>query len=108
MDDTEPLKTLADLPARLNLASPKSARRSLERAMANDPGLRVTMRGRTVLFTPEQFARTIKALDWRPNVPTRAARTVTVVRTGRSARSAQNAVLELTRKASPAPKWRGG
>lgn len=57
------LLTLADLASRLGCASAKSGRRALDRAMAADPGLRVTMRGRTVLFTPEQMARTIQALE---------------------------------------------
>jgi hypothetical protein len=94
MEDEAPLRTLADLGTRLNVRCGKAVRRALDRAMANDPGLRVTLRRRSILFTPEQFARTVKALEWRPYVPVRAARTVSAVRVGRAARSAQDAVEE--------------
>lgn len=63
----EPLRTMADFAAHLG-CHPRTARRFLLDAMAADPGLRVTRLGRSVLFTPEQFARTLEALTWRSPV----------------------------------------
>ena len=101
MDDGEPLKTLLDLAQQPGASTARTGRRALEQAMANDPGLRVTMRGRTVLFTPEQFNRTIKALEWRsPSYSAGQYRTRTVRSVGdRSAQSTLDAIRELTRKA---------
>jgi hypothetical protein len=33
--------------------------------MVKDPGLHVTRRGRTILFTEQQLTRVIQALQWR-------------------------------------------
>jgi hypothetical protein len=51
------LRTLADLAAHLRAGCTRTARRALARAMAADPELRVTRRGRTILFTAEQTVR---------------------------------------------------
>ena len=67
------------------------------RAMENDPGLRVTKRGRTILFTPEQFARTVKALEWSALPPSRAKRTVSVARTGRAAQALEGQAPQRAR-----------
>lgn len=104
MDDSEPLKTLLDLAQHLNAASARTGRRALMRAMANDPGLQVTERGRTILFTPQQFERTIQALAWRPYMPVRATRTVSAARLGKAARSAQDAFREKIQNLRQRPK----
>lgn len=62
---TAPL-TLDDLAEALGRVSVKTARRHLLKAMEMDPGLSVTRRGRTLLFTPADIDRVLKALEWRP------------------------------------------
>ncbi len=100
VEDEAPLRTLADLGTRLNVRCGKAVRRALDRAMANDPGLRVTLRGRSILFTPEQLTRTIKALEWRSpcgnaaRSGTRAAPSASAGRRSPSQNSAQDAVEE--------------
>src|SRR3712207_4913151 len=99
-DAPPPLLTLEDLAHRLRATSARTGRRALAEAMRNDPGLRVTRRGRTVLFTPEQFARTIQALEWRsPSANaarsgTREARSASAGRRSPSGSSPQDAVHE--------------
>lgn len=84
--------------------SEKTARRRLDDAMARDPGLRVVRRGRTILMTPDQIQRTIKALEWRSTSAsaatstTRAAPYASGRRSSPSASSAQERALEQLRK----------
>ena len=110
MDDSTPLKTLLDLARHLGATSARTGRRALTTAMLNDPGLRVTMRGRTILLTPEQLARTLKALEWRsPSASaarsgTRAAPSASAGRRSPSPSSPRDAFLEKMRRLRQRPK----
>lgn len=48
MNGVAPFKTLLDLARQLGASSARTGSRVLLQAMQNDPGLRVTMRGRTI------------------------------------------------------------
>jgi hypothetical protein len=67
MPDTPPFKTLADFATALGV-SEKTAKRQLERLMCDDPGIRVTRIGRALRFTPAQWDRVLKAMEWRPRI----------------------------------------
>ena len=106
---TDRLRTLADLAALLQCA-PKTARARLNDAMVKDPGLHVTRRGRTILFTEQQLTRVIQALQWRsisasavpsgmPRAPSGSA-----AKAMRLPNSAQDRVRELTQRLSRPPK----
>ena len=92
---TERLLTLADLAATLQ-CSPKTARRRLADAMARDPGLHVLRAGRTILFTPDQQQRIIRALEWRSICGKEATSTT------RAVQSASDAKLSRSPNSAPA------
>jgi hypothetical protein len=108
---TDRLRTLADLAALLQCA-PKTARRRLNDAMVKDLGLHVTRRGRTILFTDQQFNRVIQALQWRCTYESaarfgmRPAPSGSVGKAMRSGNSAQEQVRELTQRLLQQPKNR--
>ena len=103
------LRTLADL-ADLLQCAPKTARARLNDAMVKDPGLHVTRRGRTILFTEQQLNRVIQALQWRSTSVSEAqfgmrpAPSASGAKAMRCASAAQERVRELTRKLSQPPK----
>ena len=106
---TDRLLTLADLATTLQ-CSVKTARRRLADAMARDPGLHVLRAGRTILFTPDQHQRIMRALEWRSTygseapLTTRAAPSASAVKLSRSPNSAQERVRALTQKLLRRPK----
>jgi hypothetical protein len=101
-----PLSALADL----LLCSERTARRRLADAMAADAGLRVVKRGRTILLTPEQIQRIIRALEWRSisasaaKSGTRAAPSASGGKPSRSQSSAQDRLRERMRSLSRRPR----
>lgn len=105
MDETAPL-TLEDLAEALGGVSTKTARRHLEKAMQADPGLSVTRRGRTLLFTKADIDRVLETLRWRPPGLDATTRLRTVSRASRG-RIAQQQTAELLAQRRLARK-RGG
>lgn len=96
------LRTRAEVAAELGIDE-RTLRRHLPELMAACPALTVTRIGRAVLFTDEQRANLLKAMEWRsPTVsaPSLRTRTTAWKRTP-PGMSARDVVLALTRTARP-------
>lgn len=110
MADAPPFRSLADFAASLGV-SERTVRRHLETAMQEDPGLRVTRIGRAIRFTPAQWDRALKAMEWRSPVAETLDRLKEKrrhvrydARQPRDGQTAQEAALSLARSMLPPPR----
>ena len=95
----EQFHTRAEVAAELGVCE-RTLQRHLPKLMVACPALTVTRIGRAVLFTDEQRANLLKAMEWRsPTVSAPSLRTRTTVwKRTPPGMSAQERVRELTRK----------
>ena len=95
------LRTRAEVAAEFGI-SERTFCRLLPGLMAAYPALTVTRVGRAVLFTNEQRANLLKAMEWRsPRVSAPSLRTRTVWKRTPAGMSAQERVHEMTRSDRP-------